>query len=82
MYEIPNIDEVAGIYLATSRGHRWGKIEPPDYILMCHSANVPVITYQSEGVPSRGIRSLGVMGEGPGNLRFVALSHVVVGPKK
>ena len=28
----------------------------------------------SEGVPSRGIRSLGVMGEGPGNLRFVASS--------
>ena len=30
------------------------------------------------GGPSRGIRSLGVMGEGPGNLRFVATSRRVV----
>ena len=43
--EIPNIDEVDGIYLASPRGLRWGKTEPPDYILMLSSANVPGITY-------------------------------------
>ena len=44
--EIPNIDEVDGIYLASPRGLRWGKTEPPDYILMFCSANVPGIPYK------------------------------------
>ena len=43
--ENPNIDEVDGIYLASSRGLRWGKTKPPDYILMVCSANVPGISY-------------------------------------
>ena len=44
--EIPNIDEVDGIYLASPRGLIWRKTEPPDYILMFCSANVPGITYE------------------------------------
>ena len=44
--EIPNIDEVDGIYLASPRGLRWGKNEPPDYILMFCSAYVPGITHK------------------------------------
>ena len=44
--KIPNIDEVDRIYLASSRGLRWVKTEPPDYILMFCSANVPGITYK------------------------------------
>lgn len=40
IYEIPNIDEVDAIYLATSRGLLWGKIEPPDYILMLYSSGI------------------------------------------
>ena len=44
--KIPNIEEVNGIYLASPRGLRWGKAEPPDYILMFCSANVPGITYR------------------------------------
>ena len=44
--EIPNIEEVGGIYLASPRGLIWGKTEPPDYILMFSSANVPGITYK------------------------------------
>ena len=43
---IPNIDEVDRIYLASPRGLRWGKTEPPDYILMFCSANAPGITYK------------------------------------
>ena len=42
--KIPNIDEVDGIYLASSRGLRWGETEPLDYVLMFCSANVPGIT--------------------------------------
>ena len=34
----------------------------------------PHPVYLSEGFPSRGIRYLGAMREGPGNPRFVALS--------
>ena len=44
--EIPNIDEVDGIYLASPRGLIWGKTEPPDYILMFGSAKVPGIPYK------------------------------------
>ena len=44
--EIPNIDEVDRIYMASPRGLRWGKTELPDYILMFSSANVPGITYK------------------------------------
>ena len=44
--KIPHIDEVDGIYLASPRGLIWGKTEPPDYILMFSSANVPGITYK------------------------------------
>ena len=44
--KIPNIGEVDRIYLASPRGLRWGKTEPPDYILMRCSANVPSITYE------------------------------------
>ena len=44
--EIPNIDEVDRIYLASPQGLRWGKTEPPDYILMFCSANVPGIPYK------------------------------------
>ena len=46
--EIPkmsNIDEVDIIYMASTRGLSVGKTEPPDYILMFSSANVPGITY-------------------------------------
>ena len=46
MSNISNIDEFDGIYLASPRGLRWGKTEPPDYILMFCSANVPGITYK------------------------------------
>ena len=46
IFEIPSIDEVDGIYLATSRGLLWGKIEPQDYILMFCSAKAPGITYR------------------------------------
>ena len=41
--KIMNIDEVDRIYLASPRGLSGGKTEPPDYILMCSSANVPAI---------------------------------------
>ena len=41
-----NIDEVDGIYLASPRGLIGRKTEPPDYILMFCSANVPRITYK------------------------------------
>ena len=44
--EIPNIDEVDRIYMASPRGLSGGKTEPPDYILMFSSANVPGITYK------------------------------------
>ena len=44
--EIPNIDEVDGIYLASPQDLLWSKTEPPDYILMFCSANVPGITYK------------------------------------
>ena len=44
--EIPNIEEVDGIYPASPRGLRWGKTEPPDYIFMVCSANVPSIPYK------------------------------------
>ena len=44
--KILNIDKVDGTYLASPRGLRWGKTEPPDYILMFCSANVPGITYK------------------------------------
>ena len=44
--EIPNIDELDRIYLASPRGLSGGKTEPPDYILMFSSANVPGITYK------------------------------------
>ena len=43
---ILNIDEVDGIYLASARGLVGHKTEPPDYILMFCSANVPGITYK------------------------------------
>ena len=41
--EIPNIDELDRIYMASSRGLSVGKTEPPDYILMFSSANVQVL---------------------------------------
>ena len=41
-----NIDEVDRIYMASTRGLSGGKTEPPDYILMFSSANVPGITYK------------------------------------
>ena len=44
--KIPNIDEVDGINLASSRGLRWGKTEALDDILMFCSTNVPSIPYQ------------------------------------
>ena len=44
--EIPNIDEVDRIYMASPRGLSVGKTEPPDYILMFYSANVPAIPYK------------------------------------
>ena len=44
--KMSNIDEVDGIYLASPRGLTSGKTKPPDYILMCCSANVPVIPYK------------------------------------
>ena len=44
--EIPNIDEVDRIYMASPRGLSGSKTEPPDYILMFCSANVPGITYK------------------------------------
>ena len=44
--KIPNIDELDRIYLASPRGLSGGKTEPPDYILMFSSANVPGITYE------------------------------------
>ena len=44
--KISNIDEVDRIYMASLRGLRWGKTEPPDYILMFCSANVPGIIYK------------------------------------
>ena len=39
---------------------------------VCVCINIYIYIYISEGVPSRAIGSLGAMGEGPGNLRFVA----------
>ena len=44
--EIPNIGEVDGIYLATSRGFLWAKVEPLDYGLIFCAANVPGIAYK------------------------------------
>ena len=44
--KIPNIDEVDRIYMASPRGLSGGKTEPPDYILMFSSANVPAIPYK------------------------------------
>ena len=44
--EITNIDEIDRIYMASPWGLSVGKTEPPDYILMCSSANVPGITYK------------------------------------
>ena len=44
--EIPNIDEIDRIYMASPRGLSGGKTEPPDYILMFSSANVRGITYK------------------------------------
>ena len=44
--KISNIDEVDRIYMASPRGLSGGKTEPPDYILMFSSANVPGITYK------------------------------------
>ena len=44
--KISNIDEVDIIYIACPRGLSGGKTEPPDYILMFCSANVPGITYK------------------------------------
>ena len=44
--EIPNIDEVDRICMASPRGLSVGKTEPPDYILMFSSANVPGIPYK------------------------------------
>ena len=41
-----NIDELDRIYMASPRGLSGGKTEPPDYILMFSSANVPGITYK------------------------------------
>ena len=41
-----NIDEVDRIYMASPRGLSEGKTEPPDYILMFYSANVPAIPYK------------------------------------
>ena len=41
-----NIDEVDRIYMASPRGLSEGKTEPPDYILMFSSANVPGIPYK------------------------------------
>jgi len=41
-----NIDEVYRICMAPPRGLSRGKTEPPDYILMFSSANVPGITYK------------------------------------
>ena len=45
IFKIANIDEVDRIYMASPRGLSEGKTEPPDYILMSSSANVPDITY-------------------------------------
>ena len=44
--KISNIGEVDRIYMASPRGLSGGKTEPPDYILMFSSANVPDITYK------------------------------------
>ena len=44
--KISNIGEVDRIYMASPRGLSGGKTEPPDYILMFSSANVPGITYK------------------------------------
>ena len=44
--KISNIDEIDRIYMASPRGLSEGKTEPPDYILMFSSANVPGITYK------------------------------------
>ena len=44
--EIPNIDELDRIYMASPRGLTGGKTEPPDYILMFSSANDLCITYK------------------------------------
>ena len=41
-----NIDEIDRIYMASPRGLSGGKTEPPDYILMFSSADVPAITYK------------------------------------
>ena len=42
----PNIDEVDRIYMTSPRGLIGRKTEPPDYVLMFSSANVPGITYK------------------------------------
>ena len=44
--KISNIDELDRIYLASPWGLSGGKTEPPDYILMFSSTNVPGITYK------------------------------------
>ena len=44
----PNIDEVDIIYMASPRGLSGGKTEPPDYIFMFSSANVPGVTYKTK----------------------------------
>ena len=44
--KISSIDEVDRIYMASPRGLSVGKTQPPDYILMFSSANVPGITYK------------------------------------
>ena len=44
--KISNIGELDRIYMASPRGLSVGKTEPPDYILMFSSANVPGITYK------------------------------------
>ena len=46
-FRISNIDEVDRTYMASPRGLSGGKTEPPDYILMFSSANVPGITCKS-----------------------------------
>ena len=45
-FNISNIDKVDGIYLATSRGLLWGKLEPPDY-LFHNSIIARGITYKT-----------------------------------
>ena len=46
IFKISNIDEIDRIYMASPRGLSGGKTEPPDYMLMFCSANVPGILYE------------------------------------